>query len=187
MEKIDFPKIGTTVSLTELEIKICLKTALERTKSNREKNVEDSKSGPMDHDEQEKEGFLAEFSFCKMFNLMPDFSIGKKSTSDGSDTGDAILPNGMVVDVKSTTYQSGKVTSALWKAKNKSIDLCVLLVGSNGNYSLRGFVSCEELYQEKNIGKLKNAPGYKDCYMVSQDQLKEIDEYIKMPVNLGRS
>lgn len=165
-------KIGNSVILNNTEKKICLFVARSRTKNNVDSGIKNPRVGPREHDDEELEGFMAEFAFCKMFNLMPDFHIEFTSTSNGSDKGDAILKDGRSVDVKSTYREHGRILSRTWKKDNHGIDLYALMIGKNGTYTLKGFIKHEDLFKPENLINL----GYGNSYGVTQDKLNELDE-----------
>ena len=133
------------VTLTEHEQRIARFLAKERYNVNRENNVQDAKKGEQSNEFVDLEGIAGEMAFCKIFNLYPDLEI--KVTTQDTDAGDCIL-NGHKVDVKTTSYDTGRLICATWK--NDDVDLYALMVGTFPNYEFRGMATSSYLKQEKN-------------------------------------
>jgi len=158
-------RIGESVVLSTFEQRICKGTARVKYESNREHGITDKKVGSQSNEFTDLEGFAAEFAFCKLFNIFPDFSMEARGTS--SDTGDAILTCGLRVDIKATKYSTGRLLAAHWKGSN--IDFYVLMVGEFPRYTYRGMMSREELHKPERLGDL----GYGATYMARQHELGE--------------
>ena len=158
-------KVGKVISLSEVEQSICKRIAKLRYQNNRAKGVIDRKVGKQSNEETDLEGFAAEFAFCKIFNLYPDFTIEPRGTED--DCGDAVLPSGKTVDVKATKYPTGRLLAVPWKGDN--VDLYALMVGEFPRYIFKGFMSREELHKAERLGNL----GYGETYIAQQHELKD--------------
>jgi hypothetical protein len=171
-------KIDTIVTLISTEQDVCKALAKRRTSMNRNNGVKNSKIGKLSDDEMDLEGMGAELAFCKLFNVFPDLTTHLRSSKDGMDGGDAILHNGMKVDVKSTTRSNGRLVTANWKNENEKVDLYCLMTGSFPTYTFRGFISSENIFQDKNWRNL----GYGYNYVAEQDELKTLEEIIKSEI-----
>ena len=161
---------GDVINLSKVEQQICTAIATARFHENREKGVLNKKVGKQSNEATDLEGFAAEFAFCKLFNLYPDFTIEPRRTED--DCGDAVLPCGQTVDVKATKYPTGRLLAVPWKGDN--LDLYALMVGEFPNYTFKGFMKREELHKANRLGSL----GYGETYIAQQDELKELSEII---------
>ena len=160
--------IGTEVQLNQVEQNICKAIAKLRYNKNRANNIKDKKIGKQSNHFTDLEGFSAEFAFCKLHNLFPDFSIEPRSSSE--DEGDACLSNGQTVDVKTTKYSTGRLLAASWK--KASVDLYALMTGEFPNYIFRGFMQSSELLKTERLGDL----GHGEGYLAEQSELSELSE-----------
>lgn len=151
------------VKLNNSEQKLAKYIAKCRYDINREQGIVDAKKGDQSNEFVDLEGIAGEIAFCKIHNLYPDLEV--KVTNQDTDIGDCIY-NGYQVDVKTTSYNTGKLICALWK--NNEIDLYALMVGTFPNYEFRGFAYDWELKREENIINL----GRGDLYALTQDKLK---------------
>ena len=136
--------IGSMVSLSEAEQEICKAVATAKHAINRTGGVENKRVGPQDDQFTDLNGFGGELAFCKLFNIFPDFSLEIRNSS--TDRGDAILPAGYTVDVKTTVYPSGKLIAAPSLKANH--DLYALMTGKFPAYTFRGFISTETLHND---------------------------------------
>lgn len=150
-------KISTSITLNITEQRLCKHIAKERYKVNRKKGVKNSKIGDQSDELTDLEGFAGELAFCKIFNVFPDLLV--QVTDQNTDTGDCILSDGTVVDVKTTKYPNGKLLAARWK-NCKEIDVYALMVGTFPTYKFMGFMSKDELLQEKRLRDLGHGKGY---------------------------
>lgn len=150
-------KIGTKITLNETEQRLCKHIAKERYKVNRKKGVKNSKIGNQSDYLTDLEGFGGEMAFCKLFNVYPDLKV--QVTNQQTDTGDCVLPNGKVIDVKTTKYKNGKLLAAKWKTC-EDIDAYALMVGTFPSYKFMGFMSRQELLQDSRLTNLGHGEGY---------------------------
>jgi len=165
-------KVGTTIVLGGVEQAICRALARFRHENNRKSGVHNAKMGGQSDWETDLEGIGAEFAFCKGFNLFPDFSIEIRSSQQGEDTGDAILPCGLRVDVKTTKYPTGRLLSVPWK--KDCADVFALMVGVFPSYEFKGFMLFGELCRDGRLGDL----GHGATYIASQDELRSLEEIL---------
>jgi hypothetical protein len=162
--------INSKVYLSKIEQDICLLLAKMRYDNNRLEEIKNSKIGNQSNEETDIEGIGAEWAFCKLFNVFLDFSIYTRTSQE--DKGDALLPCGKSVDVKTTKYATGKLLAVPWKSRH--IDLFALMVGVFPSYTFKGFMRAGELLTPKRLGSL----GYGKTYIAEQKELKELEEII---------
>lgn len=136
--------IGKAITLSESEQEICRAVASARHFNSRAAGVENKRVGPQDDEFTDLNGFGGEVAFCKIFNVYPDFSMELRNAS--SDRGDALLPTGHTVDVKTTIYPKGKLIAAPSLKANH--DVYALMTGTFPEYTLRGFISTEFLHDD---------------------------------------
>ena len=137
-------RIGDRVILNEAEQEICRAVGMARSFNSRSAGVENKRIGPQDDQLTDLNGFGGEFAFCKIFNVFPDFSMELRNAA--TDRGDALLPSGHTVDVKTTVYPAGKLIAAPSLKDNH--DLYALMTGTFPEYTLRGFISTEILHSD---------------------------------------
>ncbi len=164
-------RIGSIVKLSETEQKICRGIAKLRFNNARNAGVENKKVGNQSNEYTDLNGFAAELAFCRLFNVFPDLTIEIRSAS--TDKGDAVLPCGTTVDVKSTKYESGKLLAS--PSRKSGHDLYALMTGEFPTYTFRGFMRTSDLHNEKRIGEC----GHNKTYIARQDELCEIEDIIR--------
>lgn len=165
-----YPVIDTVVTLNMGEQCICNAMGHARSHSNRTHGVVNAKIG-MDEDlDVDIMGFAGELAFCKLFNIMPDFSIDP--INNDMDEGDCVLA-GMRVDVKQTKYGGGKLLAAKWKGGNP-VELYALMTGTMPTFIFRGFMWADELLRPERLVNL----GYGDTYAGKQYELLEFETII---------
>jgi len=151
------------VTLVKHEQMIAKFLAKERYDINRKNNVQDAKKGDQSNEFVDLEGIAGEIAFCKVFNVYPDLEI--KVTTQDTDSGDCTL-HGYKVDVKTTSYDTGRLICATWK--NDDVDLYALMVGKFPTYEFRGMATSSQLKQEKN----KTDLGRGIVYALNQEDLQ---------------
>jgi len=166
-------KIGTTITLDQVEQRLCCHVAKVRFTENRRNGVENSLNKHLSWTQEatvqiDLDGYGGELAFCRLFNIYPDFTVHLRST--GEDKGDAKLPCGLAVDVKSTKYKNGNLITGIWKDDNT--DLYALMVGEFPTYTFMGFMRKEDLRREGRVGDL----GYGPTYIAPQEDLTELEE-----------
>ena len=97
--------------------------------------------------EQNRNGFGAEFLFCREYNLHPDFSIGNTSKFKGTDNYDAIL-NGKTIDVKSSNKNHPLMIPHYLKS---NVDLFAYFLCKYPEYKFMGFATNEMIFKEENL------------------------------------
>lgn len=160
--------IDKVVTLCEVEQAICRGVARMRYRNNRKQGVVNSKVGNQNNEETDLEGFAAEFAFCKMFNVFPDFSVSPRKSED--DCGDATLPCGTRVDVKVTKYPTGRLLAVPWKTGN--VELYALMIGRFPSYTFKGFMKKGELTKQERLGDL----GHGSTYIAQQHELRNLSD-----------
>lgn len=161
--------IGTSITLDPTEQLICKAIARRRYENARNMNVKNSKMGGQSNEETDLEGISSEMAFCKLFNIFPDLTVQVRSSTEGTDDGDATLRDGRTVDVKSTKYTTGRLLAVRWK--KPKIDLFALMIGKFPTYTFKGFMKSEELIKPERIGNL----GHGDGYIAEQYELKTLE------------
>ncbi len=166
----DYPSI----QLNDLEIEVGTLTAKKRSSNNKKMGVKPNLV--MSNEEKaDREGLLSELAFCRIAKVYPHevFRIGYTSKKFGGDRGDAFIGD-ISIDVKSTTYPTGKLISMV---DNKLIDYFALMVGENGAYTLKGLMPRSELCVDKRFGhhQIFRRP----CYMAKQDELLTWTQFLK--------
>ena len=161
------------ITLGEVEQRLCQHVAKVRFSKNRENGVQNSMNKHLSWNQEatvsiDLDGYGAELAFCRLFNVYPDFTVHLRST--GEDSGDAKLPCGLAVDVKSTKYKNGNLITGIWK--DDSTDLYALMVGEFPTYTFRGFMRKVDLIREERVGDL----GYGPTYIAPQEDLTELEE-----------
>jgi hypothetical protein len=164
------PAIGSQLILTTIEQLVCSQIAIFRHQKNRASKVPNKKIGRQSDFQTDLEGVGAEFAFAKLFNLMPDLSIAPRSSMSGTDLGDAVLPNGATVDVKSTRSNDGCLVVVPWKRPTSKL-LC-LMTGEFPTYTLRGFIETRAAIDPANLCDL----GHGKVYAINQNRLKELSD-----------
>ena len=151
-----------TITLNEQEVRLAKFIAKRRTEVNRANGIKDSKRGGQDSEFIETEGIAGEIAFCKLFNLYPDLSVD--TVTQSTDVGDCVY-KGYKVDVKTTSYKSGRLLSVHWK--NDDIEVYALMIGTIPTYEFKGFAYASELKSDKHLTDL----GRGDVYCMEQNQL----------------
>lgn len=163
-------KIGTVITLTDVEQSICYCVAPQRTNCARKNRVTDQRIDNNGKKDIDLEGFAAELCFCRLFNLYPDFTVGVRSSANNTDCGDAVLVNENVVDVKSTEYPFGRLLAVPAKKNSGNVELYGLMTGKFPTFTFRGFMWPEELFKPFRYGTL-NGTDY--GYIGQQHELAE--------------
>lgn len=163
-------KIGDVVTLSDSEQAICKLIARMRFKCARSNGVRNAKIGVLSNEMMDLNGFGGELAFTKGFNVYPDFSIFVRSAQRGEDDGgDALLPNGLVVDVKTTHREDGRLLAQRWKIPK--LDLFALMTGEMPTYTFKGFMPASELLQDYRLVDL----GHGEGYAATQSELLDLD------------
>jgi hypothetical protein len=114
-------------------------------------------------------GFGAELAFCKLCDISFDSSTIENESHFVKV--DAILKNGLKVDVKNTVYKKGKLIVRTGK-EQKYVDVYALMIGKFPDFVFSGWAAYEEIIQPKLIINL----GWGPAYSLNQESLnKELD------------
>jgi len=97
--------------------------------------------------EQNRNGFGAEFLFCRENNLCPDFIIGNTSKFKGTDNYDAIL-NGKTIDVKSSNKNHPLMIPDYLKS---NVDYFAYFLCKYPQYKFMGYATNEMIFREENL------------------------------------
>ena len=126
--------------------------------------------GDQSDEETDLEGVAAELAFAKFYSQYPTgvFDIGARSSKKGEDKTGDITINGLIIDVKATTYSTGRLIAAEWK-DHSHIDYYGLVVGSFPEYEVKGVMSTEELIQPERLKCLPR--GRNKVYQATQSEL----------------
>ena len=162
IKTISFPKKNKQIVLNDGEQRICKLIAKSRFENNRQKGITNSKVGEQSDELTDLEGIGGEVACAKLYNVMPDFSIHTRSSSE--DDGD-FLWNKLKFDVKATTYENGRLLATRWKVP--SVDYFLLVTGTFPNYIYRGRMKSDELLREDRLIDL----GHGLSYAANQSEL----------------
>ncbi|MHA2279902.1 MAG: hypothetical protein ACXAC5_03370 [Promethearchaeota archaeon] len=106
------------VTLTEDEQKVVKYIAKRRYTKDRANGVIDQKVGNQSNEQTDIDGFGAEFAFCKLVNIMPDFTTEPRNGGI-----DCTLASGKTVDVKQTSHPRGNLIAYKKKAHTSKADM----------------------------------------------------------------
>lgn len=149
-----------SITLSDAEIATIKLIGNLRSVVNRCSNIGDPRvtGDALDIDEQ---GMIAEFAFCKYWNVFLDFTPTVRSGGY-----DCIL-RGKRLDIKSTHYKDGRLLKTL--KENNHVDFYALAIVDGNTVTFPGYASHEDLCQEKNIKDLGHSP----CYAMDQKDLRQ--------------
>ena len=118
--------------------------------------------------EQNRNGFGAEFLFCREYNLHPDFSIGNTSKFKGTDNFDAVL-DGKTIDVKSSNKNYPLMIPEYCKS---NVDYFAYFLCKYPEYKFVGFATNDMIFKKENLRQTRVM-----AYVLEQDKL--LDEINK--------
>jgi hypothetical protein len=153
----DFKKYRE-IKIDQIERKIIRKLADKRTKNARRNNINDQLRATGDLNDKwqeygEMDSFGAELAFCKMANCYHYFLDFKTpSKENGTDDGDVVLPDGVIIDVKQTVYNTGKLVIEVRQApqyEKCKITGFALIVGSFSEHD--GEFSFQRIYVQRRF------------------------------------
>lgn len=150
-----------TVHLNDSEIAICRMLGNLRSMVARGSAVKDRKMGSQSGIDIDEDGVMGEYAFCKHFNIFFDPSASPRSGSYDC------LFKGHRIDIKTTRYRTGKLTSTL--KINPDVDIYVLAIIDEKSVDFVGWLKSKDLCKSENIVNL----GHGDGYAVSQENLKK--------------
>ena len=163
-------KKDTKIVLNKEEQALCKFIAKRRYETARGAGVTNSKKGNQSNEATDLEGVAAELAFAKFYKAYPSgvFDIGARSSNKGEDSDGDITINELIIDVKATKYETGRLIAAEWK-DHSSIDYYALVVGKFPKYEIKGLMSTGELITEERLKTLPN--GTNKVYQATQDEL----------------
>ena len=162
------------VVLSEAEQRLAKFLATRRYENARRKGLTNAKMGDQSNELTDLEGIASEIAFCKLANIYPDLDL------DHTNAADCFLRDGRAVDVKSTTYRTGRLLSVRWKSAGK-VDVFVLMVGQFPKYRCAGFMDANELMQESRLIDLGHGKGF----AATQTELKPLSSLLNFNQSQG--
>ena len=154
------------VKLTQGEIEVC--TMLGQMRGKQHKHQNHDKVSNKTQEEQDIEGVIGEYAFCKAMNVCPDLST--ESRKNGYDC----TYNNHRVDVKATQSAKGNLLLPKWK-NNPDVDIYVLAILHPFHVELVGWAFKTDLMQPENLKDF----GYGPTYALSQSQLRKFKQDLK--------
>jgi len=148
-----------TVELTDAEVMVAKMLGGLRSIVGRTAGVTDRKVANLSGLAIDEDGMIAEYAFCKHFNIFPDIVPGPRSGSY-----DCIY-NGKRIDVKSTRYHSGRLLATL--KDNPDVDIYVLGIVDGNKVYFPGYATKATLCDDENKVDLGRGVGY----ALEQDRL----------------
>ena len=131
-------------TLSNIDIRLVKYVVLKRYEHNKRVKAKATYYGKgLENITREKElalggnSYGGEVAFCRLFNLKPD-----TSTDEGYPPFDAVLPNGLTVDVKTTSVSNGML---IVKDTGHTADIYALMIGTLPTYTFMGFAARNEI------------------------------------------
>ncbi len=155
------------ITLNDTEIKLAKHIGKYRHDNARNKGITDAKMGPQSNEVTDVDSAGAEIAFCKAYNLYPDLQFEVIPEHD------ATLHCGATVDVKQTSYRTGRLLATMKKNAHRC-DIYVLLIGELPEYEIVGGMPAELFFHDKFLTDLGHGKGY----AVQQKDLWSIDALI---------
>ena len=155
------------ITLNTAEQRLAKFVAKERHRNARRNGVTNCRIGPQSDEQTDLEGIAAEIAFAKDSNIYPDINIDR----DEYPSYDARLPDGKLVDVKSTTYPGGRLIVVPWKDADAE-DIYVLVIGEFPTYRIAGAMEGYRLMRPHRMKDL----GHGKVFVATQDELKPLSE-----------
>ncbi len=144
------------IILNDPEKKLASYLARKRSDVNKKIGAKEMQQGDQDTEKMEQNSTGGELAFCKALNIYPNMAVERPD--DGID---CYLPDGRSVDIKTTEYEKGKLSAALWTPNKKVIpDIFALVIGSFPKYRVVGYMESIELLQTHRIEKLGATPTF---------------------------
>ena len=150
-----------TVELSDSEVAVCRVIGNMRTIVARANSVGDQKIGPQSGVNVDEDGVIAEYAFCKHWNIHMDLTVKPRAGSY-----DCLLKNKRI-DIKSTRIKTGHLAVKL--AKNEDVDIFVLAIIDGNKVIFPGYAASADVYREDNIKSL----GHGNGHCLTQDQLRK--------------
>jgi hypothetical protein len=152
------------VTLSEIEQYFAVLTATKRHNLARERGRTNGKIGPQDDFMTDLLGIGGEIAVAKVLNAYPDIDW-----TAGTDTGapDLTLKNGVRLDVKTTTYKSGKLLVKKEYATKTNIDYYVLVIAAYPVFRLAGYAAPTQIFLDNNLHDF----GHGFAYALEQEEI----------------
>ena len=134
-------------TLSPADQKRCREVSVARHDQNVAAGVKDMQRGRQDTAEIELNGMGGEVAFCRLFGLEPDWV----NVPGGKGRDDAKLPDGRIVDVKTTDHPRGNLIA---RKIHDDVDVFVLMRGRFPCYKAVGWIE-KGIFQrsrKKNLG-----------------------------------
>lgn len=168
-----FPRIGSSHELNDAEQVLARHVARARHQACRDAGISNGRRGPGSDESIDLEGFAAEIAFCQIHNSYPYVEI---VTRGPLPDWDVIVADGITVEVKSTTYKTGKLLLPVGK-ENDSVDVYALMIGSfPGPYYLKGFMGHDELIRPERIAEQRRGQAYE----ATQQELIDLADWYRL-------
>lgn len=172
---------NTLVEFNDTEVYLCEDIAKKRYDNNRANSIKQTsyKAGLGDPYRWDIMGCYGELAFLKAVNQYPYdfFSIKPRSVAKGTDNGDLEL-DGLIIDVKTTTYTTGRLVCKTIKAGDVVDLFCLAVIEDKNRVSLRGFCPAKLLLKDENYNTA-NGKFPRVCYNMEQKNLMSYDEAVK--------
>jgi hypothetical protein len=149
------------ITLTDNDLNICRTLGNLRTLVARGNKVKDAKMGNLSGSDIDEDGVIAEYAFCRHFNIFFDPSAYPRSGSV-----DCVY-KGFKIDIKSTRHENGRLLATL--KNNDEVDVYALAIITGREVRLVGWAYSKDLCKEENITNL----GHGEGYALNQNQLRE--------------
>jgi len=140
------------VTLSDKELTVIGILGGMRSLTARSHNVTDRKKANLRGEEIDRDGLIAEYAFCKHFNVFPDLVPSPRSGSYDCQV------KGQRVDIKSTRHKNGRLLATL--KNNEDVDVYVLAIIDENEVEFIGWVYKNELCRQENIKDLGYGKGY---------------------------
>ena len=155
------------ITLNTAEQRLAKFVAKERHRHARQNGVTNRRMGPQSDEQTDLEGIAAEIAFARFANVYPDIDVDR----DEYPPYDATLHDGRLVDVKATTYPTGRLIVAPWKDVD-AVDAYVLVIGHFPSYRIAGAMEGYRLMRSHRMKDL----GHGKVFVATQDELKPLSE-----------
>jgi len=149
------------VSLDNDDMNICRVLGNLRTLVARGNKVKDAKMGQLSGADIDEDGVIAEYAFCKRFNIFFDPCAYPRSGSI-----DCVY-KGHQIDIKSTRHTNGRLLATL--KKNDEVDIYVLAIIDGNEVRFPGWAYAKTLFDPANVTNL----GHGEGYAMEQSQLQK--------------
>ena len=146
------------ITLNTAEQRLAKFVAKERHRHARKNGVTNRRVGPQSDEQTDLEGIAAEIAFARFANVYPDIHVDRDE-----------YPK--LVDIKATTYPTGRLIVAPWKDVD-AVDAYVLVIGEFPSYRIAGAMEGYRLMRSHRMKDL----GHGKVFVATQDELKPLDE-----------